>query len=197
MTLLFHLLSYNDSYDNSFRDRTRTFGLEFVPTSAYTKTDGMSSTRHSATAAKSVVVDAVEYGRNLPFNLHAKRSIEHIVILIGRVDKPRPGQWLFDYMRVLSQFCERDRGGHERARGARKIYSARLSLVLVASCVAVLLRKVISFLPSPFPSSPPPLYSPCLSRSSFSAFHYSLSSDRYTPDVNASVGDRARVRKCV
>lgn len=100
-----------------------------VPTAAYTKTDGMSSTGHSATAAKSVLLSMQSNtGRNLPFNLHAKRSIEHIVILIGRVDKPRPGQWLFDYTRVLSQFCERDdRVTSGRARGGRERFIRRVS----------------------------------------------------------------------
>lgn len=132
---------------------------------------------------KKSIVDAAEYERDLPFNLHAKRSIEHIVILIGRVDKPRPGQWLFDYI-SRSLAISRDRV--TSAWRTTKIYSACLS-PCVASCVAALLRKVISFL----------LRFPLPASLSFSRFQYVLSSDRYTPDVNASVGDRARVRKRV
>lgn len=133
---------------------------------------------------KKCVVDAAEYERDLSFNLHAKRSIEHIVILIGRVDKPRPGQWLFDYIpRSLAILWT-----GSRARGGRQRFIRRV------------LRRVMrcSFIAQSnfFPSSSVSL-SPCLSLflTLFSAFR--LSSDRYTPDANASAGDRARVRKRV
>lgn len=64
-----------------------------------------------------------------PFNLHAKRPIEHIVILIGPGRLPRSGQWRFDYTHSLAI------SGHRVAR-ARKIYFRPLASSSPSSPVA-------------------------------------------------------------
>lgn len=102
-----------------------------VPTAAYTKTDGGCRQRDTARRLQKVCCCRWQSntGRNLPFNLYAKRSIEHIVILIGRVDKTTPGTTAIRLYAGSFAILREGRSGQreQRARKARKIYSTRFS----------------------------------------------------------------------
>jgi hypothetical protein len=114
--------------------------------------------------------------------LHAKRSIEHIVILIGRVDnhaRDNGDSIIYAFSRNFQDWVASARG--------KEIYLAHLVLPPRHASVAILLRKVISFfsLSVSFAS----LHFP----SSLPFFHFALSCDRYTSDeTRQPTSDRAR-----
>lgn len=118
-----------------------------------------------------------------PFNLHAKRSIEHIVILIGRVDnhaRDNGDSIIYAFSRNFQDWVASTRG--------KEIYSAHLVLPPRHASVAILLRKVISFfsLPVSFAS----LHFPVLT--SFLSFRIIVRSIHVRR--NASANQRSRTR---